>query len=464
MHPTVVSDKPGDCPICFMKLVPIKQGEGETKSKTDQSSAPAPSHDGEKYVCPMHPEVVSDDENARCPECGMKLEPVAEGDASAGQTAGAMEGMEGMGTESVAGLAPVSVAPDARRRIGMKVGAVESRRLAREVRTVARIAADESRLSRVTVKVEGWVDELFVSVTGETVRKGEPLLSIYSPALVSSEEEYLGAWRSRQGLGPEADPDLVKGADDLLASARRRLELWDINESQIEHLEKTGVATRALTLHAPASGVVLERNILPGGKVMPGEVLMTVGDLGVVWADASIYESDLPYVEKGMSIELVLPNRPGEIFTGQVIFVSPTVDPDTRTMIARLEIANRGLLLKPGMYGDARLSYDLGETLAIPESAVMSTGERSYAFREAEDGRLVPTLIEVGPRSNGWFELRSGLSEGDRVVTSANFLIDSESSLKSALEALSEPVGGAADETRPADTGGERAASAGHGM
>jgi Cu(I)/Ag(I) efflux system membrane fusion protein len=335
----------------------------------------------------------------------------------------------------------VNVSSSARERIGLTVGEVERRPILREVRTVARVVADEKRLHRVTVKIDGWVEQLFVAVTGQEVVRGEPLLTIYSPELLSSQVEYLTARRAAEKLLASDDPSLEAAASELLASARRRLELWDISDAQIERLERTGDAEKYLTIHAPASGVVLERNVLPGERVMPGAVLMTVADLGAVWADASIYESDLPFVRVGMPFELTLPYWPGKSFTGEVIFVSPTVDPATRTLVARLAVPNRGLLLKPGMYGDARLLYDLGECLTIPESAVMFAGTRVYAFRDEGGGRLVPVEIRIGIRGEGRYELISGLSEGDRVVTSANFLIDSESSLEYALKSLTRGAG-----------------------
>ena len=184
------------------------------------------------------------------------------------------------------------------------------------------------------------------------------------------------------------------------------------------------------------NGVMLERAVLPGHKVMPDEPLMTIADLSVVWADADIYESDLPYVKVGMPMELALPYWPEKVFKGKIIFVSPTLDKETRTLRARLEIPNPELLLKPGMFGDARLKYELGDKLAIPASAVMLSAQRTYAFKDTGDGRLIPTEIKVGARSDGYFELLSGLNEGDKVVTTANFLVDSESSMKAALESM----------------------------
>lgn len=323
--------------------------------------------------------------------------------------------------QTPSGLAAVSITPAARQRMGLTMGVVEKRALAREVRTSARIVADETRLYRVTAKVDGWVDKLFTATTGQFVQKGDPLLTIYSPDLLASENEYLTALRS--------------GSSNLVASARQRLSLWDISDAQIDRLDKTREPEKMLSLYAPASGWVIERDVLPGQKIGAGEPLLVVADLSTVWADADIYEADLRYVKVGMPVTLLLPYWPDKSFAGKVTFVSPTLDPDSRTLKARLEIPNPELLLKPEMFATAKLSYQLGDGLAIPEAAVMRSAQQAYAFRDAGDGRLIPTPITVGERGDGWFQLVSGLNEGDKVVTSANFLVDSESSMKAALEA-----------------------------
>jgi Cu(I)/Ag(I) efflux system membrane fusion protein len=453
MHPTVISDKPGDCPICGMKLVPMK------------TAAPAPAK-AAKYHCPMHPTVISD-QPGDCPICGMKLVPMGE-DAQAsraeppkkkimyrstmspnevsdrpGKDAMGMEMVpfevtEGGEVPTVAGLATVSITPEVRQLMGLKIGTVEKRTLARDVRTSALIAADETRLHQVTVKVEGWVGKLFVAVTGQEVKKGDPLLTLYSPELVSTQEEYLIALKAKDTPGGQA----------LLAATKRRLQLWDISDQQIHDLETTGNAQQYMTLYAPASGIVTDKQVVAGHKIMPDQSLMTIADLSVVWGDADIYQSDLPYVEVGTPLGLSLPYWPGQTFEGKVIFVSPTLDPETRSMHARLEIPNPQRLLKPGMYGDARLFYQRGEKLAIPASAVMFSGKGTYAFKDGGDGRLIPVAVKIGARSDDWYELLEGLQEGDRIVTSANFLVDSESSMKAAIDAMINGGGS----TAPADS------------
>lgn len=412
MHPTIVSDKADDCPICGMRLVPI-----EEEPSAPEVAAPRTKR---MYRSTMNPNEVSDKPGKD--SMGMEMEAFE-----------VTEGAEG----GVPGLTTVAITPDARRRMGLTIGVVERRPLSRTIRTSARIVADETRLFRVTTKVEGWVEQLLVSTTGQAVRKGDPLLTLYSPQLVSAQREYLTALLSAETLAHDAAGDAAEGARRLIDAARQRLQLWDVGDAQIAKLEKTRQVERAVTLYSPAGGFVTEKDVLAGQKIMPGDALMVVADLSSVWGDADIYESDLPYIREGMPIELTLPFWPGKRFSGSVSFVSPSLDRDTRTLKIRLQIPNPDLLLKLEMYADASLSFPLGEKLVAPESAIMRTGERSYAFRDIGDGKLEPVEVTLGARSGGYYEIQAGLNEGDRVVTAANFLVDSESSMRAALEALS---------------------------
>jgi Cu(I)/Ag(I) efflux system membrane fusion protein/cobalt-zinc-cadmium efflux system membrane fusion protein len=415
MHPTVISDQPGECPICVMDLVPMKEDTRASRTEPPKKKI--------MYRSTMNPNEVSDKPGKDA--MGMEMVP--------------FEVTESGESPTVSGLAAVSITPEVRQLMGLKLGSVEKRSLARDVRTSALIAADETRLHQVTVKVEGWVGKLFVAVTGQEVKKGDPLLTLYSPELVSTQDEYLIALQARNTPGGEA----------LLAATKKRLQLWDISDQQIRDLEKSGIAQQYMTLYAPASGIVTDKQVLAGRKVMPGEPLMTIADLSVVWGDADIYQSDLPYVQVGTPVGLSLPYWPGQTFEGKVVFVSPTLDPETRSMRARLEIPNPQRLLKPGMYGDARLFYQRGEKLAIPASAVMFSGKGTYAFKDGGEGRLIPVAIKIGARGDDWYELLDGLREGDRIVVSANFLVDSESSMKAAIDAMINSGGS----TAPADSG-----------
>jgi RND family efflux transporter MFP subunit len=416
MHPSVVSDKPGNCPICNMKLVPISTpGQASEREATVAAKKTL-------YRSSMNPNEVSDKPGKD--SMGMEMVPV--------------EVTAGAGTEPP-GLASVSIAPAARERMGLAFSTVERRSLSRDVRTSARIVPDEVRLYHVTVKAEGWVEHLHEVTKGAFFKKGMPLMKIYSPELVTAGQDYLVALRNRAkilAVGGSANPDAASDAEMMVTSARKRLELLDFPPAQIERIERTGEVEKEMTIYSPADGWVAEINIAAGHKIMQGESLMVLADYSVVWANADVYEPDLPFVKIGMPVELTVPYYPDKAFRGDVSFISPTLDPETRTVKVRMNIPNPNLLLKPEMFADARLSYELGERLAVPVGAVMFSGDRVYAFRDGGDGRLVPVLLKLGSRSDGYFEVLSGLNEGDRVVTSANFLVDSESSMKAAIEAL----------------------------
>lgn len=419
MHPTVVQDKKGSCPICGMDLVPIKENEPSVKENAPAEDEKIAQVKVGHFYCPMEAEHVQE-KPGKCPLCGMKLvEKKPQATASAAP---------------VPGLTTVAITAETRQRMGLKLGTVEKRAMTGAVRTSARIVANETRQHRVTTKIEGWVDKLFVATTGQAIKKGDPLLTLYSPDLVSAQAEYLIA----------LDGVKTHGGESLLAASRRRFELWDISEEQIDQLEKSGKAEKYLTLYAPASGWVTERMVLAGQKIMPGEPLMVISDLTEIWADADIYQSDLPHVKVGMPVEVTLPYWPGQVFTGQVSFITPTLNPMTRTLNARLEIHNPDLLLKPEMYATAILKLEHGEKLAVPTSAVLFTGTRNVAFRDVGDGHLAPAELKLGARSGDYYEVLEGLNEGNKVVVSANFLVDSESSMKAAVESLMKGGGGGA--------------------
>jgi membrane fusion protein, copper/silver efflux system len=411
MHPSVVSDTPGDCSICGMKLVPIKENKHELTTTSAKKTM---------YRSTMNPNEMSDKPGQD--SMGMEMEPfrVSEGSAP-----------------SVPGLATVSIPDEARRRMGLTLGRVEKKDMSRTIRTSARIVADETRQFRVTTKVDGWVDKLHVSVSGQSVRMGDPLLTVYSPQLVSAQQEYLSTFHTTGSAASNSVGSVDGGLKVLLESARQRLQLWDVSDDQIARLERTGQVEKTVTLYAPASGIVADKGVMAGQKIVSGESLMVVTDLSVVWGEADIYESDLPYVQVGMPMEISLPYWPGKMFSGKVSFISSSLDRETRTLKVKMEITNPELLLKIEMFADARISYPLGSRLVAPESAIMRTGERNYAFREREEGRLEPIEVKVGIRNSGYYEILSGLTDGDSVVTSANFLVDSESSMRAALEALS---------------------------
>jgi Cu(I)/Ag(I) efflux system membrane fusion protein len=309
--------------------------------------------------------------------------------------------------------------------------------LERRIRTVARIAVDERRLRHVHTKFEGYVEKLYVDFTGARVRKGDPLLSIYSPELVATQQEYLLALRAQRRLGQSPVGDVARGSADLVAAARERLSLWDVAASDIERLEATGEAVRDLDLHAEIGGYVVQKNVFEGMRVTPQDTLFDIADLSHLWVLADVYESDLPAVRLGMPGDVSVSYLPGRSWRGPVTYIAPTVDPKTRTIEVRLEVENSGERLKPDMYADVELRASLGEGLLLPESAVLDSGDRQLVFVDQGEGRYQPREVGLGSRVDGGFQVLSGVLEGERVVVSASFLIDSESSLRAALAGMS---------------------------
>ncbi len=329
---------------------------------------------------------------------------------------------EGKAVEVPAGA--VRISPERQQLIGVKFGKVEEKTLDKVIRTVGRIDYDEKRLATISPKIGGWIEELYVDFTGKYVKKGERLLTIYSPDLVSAQEEYLIALRTSKSLGSR---------DSLLESARRRLKLWDISDDQIKALEERGQVAKTLTLHSPFSGFVLERTAFQGMNVMPGMALYKLADLSVVWLYADIYEYELPLVRVGQEAAIDLSYYPGEIFRGKVIYIYPYLDPATRTAKVRFQFSNPKDKLKPEMYANVQLKIPLGTKLVVPEGAIIDTGERQVAILDRGSGYFEPRQVKLGTKVDQYYVVLEGLKGGERVVTSANFLIDSESKFKEAV-------------------------------
>jgi len=290
--------------------------------------------------------------------------------------------------------------------------------------------------------VEGWIEKLHANETGKLVRKGEPLLTIYSPELVSTQQEYLVALRSRERVAESPFPEVRQSAESLLDAARERLRLWDISENDLQHLEKTGQVRKTLTLYAPATGYIMDKEALEGMRVMPDMILFQLADLSRVWVEANVYEFEAPVVKVGQPAKLTLQAHPGQVFAGRVSYIYPTLEEMTRTLKARLEFANPGLGLKPGMYANVEIVAQAGEELVIPEQAVVDTGTRRVVFVKQGEGTFVPREVTLGPRAVGYYPVLSGLEEGEQVVSSPNFLIDSESRFQAAIEETGTPAAG----------------------
>jgi RND family efflux transporter MFP subunit len=397
------------------------------------------------YYCPMHPQHRAD-EPGNCPICSMKLVPLEKleaGAAPAGQPAQAIPGMDAAPSTQPApeGPATIFIAPERQQLIGVKSASAELRSLVREIRTVGRVAYDETKITHIHTKVSGFIEEVFVDYVGKSVRRGEPLFSIYSPDLVATQEEYLLALKSNALLKDSAFPWVSGGSDNLLKAARQRLLSWDITPSEIEELERLGRAKRALTIHSPVDGIVTERQAYHHGRyVTPDLDLYTIVDLSRIWVLGEIYESDLPLLKIGQVAEIELPysanvNRR----RGRIVFISPALDPQTRTVEVRVEFSNADLALKPDMFVNFRLNIPLGRRLVVPADAVLDTGTLQYVFVDKGQGYFEPRAVTVGARTEDVYAIESGLKAGERVVTAANFILDSESRLKGVFAAMGEP-------------------------
>lgn len=355
------------------------------------------------------------------------------------QDAAAMPGMDMGGEDSMVRLTQSDL-----RNFGVTFGTAEVRPLSRRIRATGTVEFDETRTVRVAPKFRGWAERLLVDFTGRTVRAGEPLLEVYAPELVTAQEELLLAARMVEDLGESPLEEVAEGAADLLASARRRLAYWDISQEQIDAILETGEVRRTLALHAPASGVVTEKAVVEGQSFQAGTILYTIAGLNRVWVIAEVFESDVGLIRSGIPVEVVVNALPGETFTGRVDYVYPTVGERSRSMRARVVLPNPGGRLKPGMYATMRLEVDLGERLTVPTSAVLRTGERAVAFVDMGGGSLMPHELELGVRGDDRVAVRSGLEPGDRVVTSAQFILDSESNLAEVMQAMMAQMGSGA--------------------
>lgn len=424
MHPTVVSDKPGDCPICGMKLVPFEPAKPEPVAPAGQAAPAAAAGGGRRiafYRSPMDPAVRSD--KPAKDSMGMDFLPVYED-----EVAGAGSG--------VAGRATVTLTPERRRLLDVRSEEVRVARIEKTVRAVGRVTTDERRTAHIHAKFEGYVERLYVDFTGMAVKKGDPLLSIYSPDLVATQQEYLLALRAQRQLAQSQVPAVVQGSTDLLEAARERLRLWDISPSDIAEIERTGTVRRDLDLHAEVNGFVVVKNVVQGMRIMPTDTLFEIADLSRVWVMADVYDSDISAVRVGSMADITVSSLPGRHWGGAVTFIAPTLDEKTRTIKVRIEVDNQSGALKPDMFGDVLLSTFSGTGLVVPDSAVIDTGERTIVFLDRPDGRVEPRQVQLGLRLPDGYQVLSGLAKGDRVVTAANFLLDSESSLKAALSAI----------------------------
>ena len=430
MNPQHHYNQPGKAPD-GMDLVP--QDAKPTAIPTDQKAdAPAadtnkmagmPAKDSERKILywydPMHPAYTSDKPGI-APDCGMALVPkYADDQAMARMPSGT-----------------ITISPEKQVLAGVRTAIVERKPLVRDIRTTAQIVADETRIAHVHVKVAGYVDKVYVDFVGQLVKKGQPLFTLYSPDLVSTQEEYLIAKRGNATLGSAPFQEIADGSQSLLQSARERLKLWDISDDQIKELDATGKVSKDLTFYSPITGFVTDRKVFPQTSVTPDTELYTVSDLSTVWADVDIYEYEVPFVHLGQRVTLTLSYSPGKTYTGNISYVYPTVDPQTRTVKVRVQLPNPGFFLKPQMFADAQVRVDYGTKILVPEEAVLDSGTEQHVFVVHQGGVFEPRKVTVGPVVDNNAVILSGLKPGETIVVSGNFLIDSESGLKDAMSGM----------------------------
>ncbi|MBI1750685.1 MAG: efflux RND transporter periplasmic adaptor subunit [Acidobacteria bacterium] len=393
-----------------------------------QAKSAAP---GERKVLywydPMHP-VYKSDKPGTAPDCGMVLVPKYADEESDVKN-------QPPGT--------VRITAEKQQLIGVRTGKVERQRIERVLRVVGRIGIDETRVAHIHTKVSGYIEHVFADFVGKEVKAGDPLFTIYSPDLVSTQQEYLIAVRAQKELKDAPYAEVSSGAASLVKAARERLRLWDVGEEEIAALEKEGKVKRELTIHSPATGIVTERAAYHHGRFVSPEMdLYTITDLSTVWMLAEVFEYEVPYVRVGQEATVRLSYTPGKTYTGKVNFINPGVDPKTRTVRVRIELPNLGLDLKPDMYADVELAIDYGTQIVVPQEAVLDSGTEKVVFVTRGDGYFEPRPIKTGPKLAGLPKAAgalagseqvivvSGLRPGETIVTSGNFLIDSESRLK----------------------------------
>ena len=397
MHPSVHSKDPGKCPICSMDLVPVMKENATPAS----SSKNAPHHDHAAMLA---------------------------GKPTGG---GEMPGMKG-GAESKAPQTSEFVVPvERQQQIGVTYAKVERKPLAHTIRSVGLIVPDRSRNWQFVSRVDGYVQKLNVTSPGQVVDKDAPLLSIYSPDLLTSEREFVELLRMRDQAKSK---DARETPQRLIESAKRRLQLWNVTEQQIADLERTRKASDTLTLLSPFRGVVQSVPVEQGKSVKVGDMLVEVADLSLVWMWAEFYENELSMLQVGQKLAITAKSYPGQNFGGAIALIDPFINETKRTAKVRIDIPNADFKLRPGMYVNAELGMDMGEALTVPVSAIMPTGERNVVFIDKGEGKLEPRIVQLGAKYGDIYEVQSGLQEGERVVASANFLIDAESKVQGALK------------------------------
>ncbi len=409
MHPWIKSDRPGKCPICHMDLDPVYE---------DEQNALAPADQGKVlyYTDPADNSYRADSPGLN-PETGNDLVPVYE--------------------HSQAAMTPgtVQVSTEKQQLIGVVFGKPAYTEQHETVRAAGKVTLDERRVSRVTPKINGWIEKVYADFTGDLVKKGQPLVTIYSPELLASQREYLLAIRAAETMAKSSLSEAREHQGSMLEAARRRLELLDLTPEQIAELGRTKQPVKSVTVFAPSTGYVMERNAFPNQRTTPDQSLYTLADLSRMWVMAEVFEYEAPNIRPGQAVTLSFPYAPERTIRGRVAYIQPGLDPATRTLQVRIEAANPGLQLKPDMYLDVHFEQRGGRMLTVPATSVLETGRRQIVFVHRGNGYMEPRDVRIGRRFDDRVEILEGLTDKDEIVVSGNFLIDSESQLRGTKEA-----------------------------
>ncbi len=410
MHPDVILEGPGQCPLCGMNLTRLNVGGPSAIVK------PSGARKILYWQAPMNPEEIYDAPGKS--NMGMDLVPVYDDQVSTGSQ--------------------VSIDPGTIQNMGVRTALVQKRDFSRDIRALGKIDYNEENIYEVSSKISGWIEKLNVDYTGKPVRKGQALLELYSPDLVTTQQEYLLALKNKELISESSFASIREGAESLLASTRQRLEYWDIPESEIKRLEEEGVVSKTITFESPANGVVIHKNAVEGKHVKAGMSLYRIADLSTVWVFASLYDSEVPWVQVGQTAEMELSYAPGKVLKGRVAYIYPYLNEKARDVKVRLEFPNPNLMLKPGMYTNVRINTSaIPNAIVIPAEAVIRSGERNLTFVALGDGRFEPRQIRIGEEGdNGEVLVLAGLQEGEEIVISAQFLLDSESRLQEAIQKM----------------------------
>lgn len=358
------------------------------------------------------------------------------GNKPAEQSGAGAKPVTGMGGMDMSSDGTVKLTPGDLKQFGVTLGTVEMREISNEVRTVGTALVNETRVAKVSARFSGYVEQLYVNFVGQQVRRGQPLAAIFSPDLLAAQQELIVANRLSGTLAGSSVPGVPGNTVDLVAAAKQRLRLWDVSEGQINSVLRSGRPLRTITLFSPTSGTVLEKKVVKGQAIQAGEELYTIADLTDIWVDAQLREADAGVVAVGTPATLEFGSYPGRVFTGRVTYVYPVLAEQSRTVRARIAVPNGNRLLKPGMYATVRLNTTAKSALAVPRSAVVQTGERALVFVDMGGGQLMPHTVTLGRSGSDYIEVLSGVNAGQRVVTSPQFLIDSESNLGEAMKGM----------------------------